>query len=133
VKSSLDDALISRRGAIVPILFPSLGEVGILGILAASKSCKISRSSTYYGFDSHTLPPYPSDVTDVTEKRGGRRRHYGKFIRFCAQFSAARVTTGRENLGPRLVQPRRRSDAQTAITALVGRTIRFIVAFDERG
>jgi hypothetical protein len=26
------------------------------------------------GFDSHTLPPYLSDVTDVTETRGRKRR-----------------------------------------------------------
>src|SRR5205807_263433 len=27
------------------------------------------------GFDSHTLPPYLSDMTVVTKKRGGKRRH----------------------------------------------------------
>jgi hypothetical protein len=26
------------------------------------------------GFDSHTLPPYPFDVTDVTKKRGSKRQ-----------------------------------------------------------
>jgi len=45
------------------------------------------------GFDSHTLPPYLSDATHVIEKRGGKRRRYRIFIRFCVQVSAARVTT----------------------------------------
>jgi hypothetical protein len=26
------------------------------------------------GFDSHTLPPYPLDVTDVTKRRGSKRQ-----------------------------------------------------------
>lgn len=26
------------------------------------------------GFDSHTLPPYPFDLTEVAEKRGSRRQ-----------------------------------------------------------
>src|SRR5271170_5057696 len=40
---------------IVPILFPSLDELGISGILAASMSCKYNGSSTYHGFESHPL------------------------------------------------------------------------------
>jgi len=26
------------------------------------------------GFDSHTLPPYPFDLSEVTKIRGGKRR-----------------------------------------------------------
>src|SRR5216684_1588317 len=35
------------------------------------------------GFDSHTLPPYLFDTTEVVKKRGGKRRHYRPRDRFC--------------------------------------------------
>lgn len=34
------------------------------------------------GFDSHTLPPHLSDLSEVTKKRGGKRRHLSAERRF---------------------------------------------------
>ncbi len=48
-------------------------------------------------FDSHTLPPYLSDLTVVAKKRGAKGGIKGYASGFCEQFSAARVTTGSQN------------------------------------
>jgi hypothetical protein len=37
-------------------------------------------------FDSHTLPPYLCGMSDVTKKRGGKRRQYEENDRFVRRF-----------------------------------------------
>ena len=42
----------------------------------AFKAGDSAPSESNGGFDSHTLPPYLFDVREVSEKQGGKRRHF---------------------------------------------------------
>jgi hypothetical protein len=44
----------------------------ILDVLDVDKYRKINNTATSTGFDSHTLPPYLFDVSDVTKERGSK-------------------------------------------------------------
>jgi hypothetical protein len=55
-------------------MFPSIekrSQAGLALVLSGDGRVKSQERELTNRFDSHALPPYPSDLTEVAEKRGG--------------------------------------------------------------